>query len=136
MGELAIDYQEAIEILQEGFEISEQIPHLIETYKTAISAMQDLQEYKKIGTLEEIKDLIEFCEDVFPKAADELGNLIEYRELGDLEEIREAVKLHRTKKPQTNKNWYACPNCGEIRNIRQKHEYCHDCGQHLDWSDT
>lgn len=30
-------------------------------------------------------------------------------------------------------HYYKCPKCGSIRSIRQKHDFCHDCGQALDW---
>ena len=39
------------------------------------------------------------------------------------------------KKPYITINFYACPRCGSYRSIRQKHDYCHDCGQKLDWSE-
>lgn len=38
------------------------------------------------------------------------------------------------KKPKINLGFYACPVCGSVRSIKQKHDYCHDCGQKLDWS--
>lgn len=37
------------------------------------------------------------------------------------------------KKPVVNTYFYFCPNCGSRRNIRQKHMFCHDCGQAFDW---
>ncbi|WP_343250598.1 hypothetical protein [Diplocloster hominis] len=37
------------------------------------------------------------------------------------------------RKPVVNKYYYFCPACGSRRTIKQKHNYCHDCGQALDW---
>lgn len=37
------------------------------------------------------------------------------------------------KQPVVNKYFYFCPNCGSRRSIRQKHKFCHDCGQAFDW---
>lgn len=37
------------------------------------------------------------------------------------------------KKPNITLNFYACPFCGSCRSIKQKHNYCQDCGQKLDW---
>lgn len=39
-------------------------------------------------------------------------------------------------KPVTNQYYYFCPKCGTRRSIKQKHNYCHDCGQKLDWSQS
>lgn len=39
------------------------------------------------------------------------------------------------KKPEANSYYYLCPTCGTRRSSRQKHNYCHDCGQALDWSE-
>ena len=37
--------------------------------------------------------------------------------------------------PVTNSMFYACPTCGSTRSIRQKHDFCHDCGQRLKWEE-
>ncbi|BDF45163.1 hypothetical protein CE91St56_22860 [Lachnospiraceae bacterium] len=37
------------------------------------------------------------------------------------------------KKPEVNTYFYFCPNCGSRRSIKQKHNFCHDCGQALEW---
>lgn len=39
----------------------------------------------------------------------------------------------RPKSPIINKYYYWCPVCKSKRSIRQKHNYCHDCGQTLKW---
>lgn len=69
----------------------------IDFLKTAIYAMQELQEYKKLGTLEELRETVKelklykdaklclITEDVFSKQCEEVDA---YRELGTLEEPR------------------------------------------------
>jgi len=47
----------------------------------------------------------------------------------------EALEKQLPKKPQISKAYYGCPDCTTIRSLRQKHNYCHDCGQKLDWSE-
>ena len=47
----------------------------------------------------------------------------------------EALEKQLPKKPRTSKAYYGCPDCTTIRSLRQKHNYCHDCGQRLDWSE-
>ena len=44
-----------------------------------------------------------------------------------------ALEKQIPKKPGTNMVFYVCPSCGAQRSIRQKHNFCHDCGQALDW---
>lgn len=47
----------------------------------------------------------------------------------------EALEKQLPKKPRISKAYYGCPDCTTIRSLRQKHNYCHDCGQRLDWSE-
>ena len=47
----------------------------------------------------------------------------------------EALEKQLPKKPRISKAYYGCPDCAAIRSLRQKHNYCHDCGQRLDWSE-
>lgn len=47
----------------------------------------------------------------------------------------EALEKQLPKKPRISKSYYGCPDCTTIRSLRQKHNYCHDCGQRLDWSE-
>ena len=65
-----MDYQEAIEALSNheryvgvkyvnGVEEAYVNPYFEKALDTAISAMQELQEYKKLGTLEEVREAVE-----------------------------------------------------------------------------
>lgn len=67
-----MDYQEAIETLQDIHDVAEiRIengdtrgvvyipPDKLDGLKTAISAMKELQEYKQLGTLEEVREAVE-----------------------------------------------------------------------------
>lgn len=47
-----------------------------------------------------------------------------------------ALKKQDKLNPVSNKYYYFCPNCGSRRSIRQKHNFCHDCGQALDWGEN
>ena len=52
------------------------------------------------------------------------------------------IEKSKAKKPTPTKpsgnelytGFYICPNCEGL--LSQKYEYCHKCGQKLDWSDT
>ena len=75
--------------------------------RIVISAMQELQEYKKLGTLEEARDAVERMQE--KKVTDIRGN----------------DKL----------KFCTCPYCGRrIANV-EGGNYCQNCGQKLDWSE-
>lgn len=50
----------------------------------------------------------------------------------EIEEIKEKGEVASIK-PVVNKYYYFCPACGSRRTIKQKHNYCHDCGQAFNW---
>ena len=47
----------------------------------------------------------------------------------------EALRKQIPIKVIVNEAYYSCPVCGTIRSIKQKHNFCHDCGQALDWEE-
>lgn len=47
----------------------------------------------------------------------------------------EALRKQIPIKVIVNEAYYSCPVCGTIRSIKQKHNFCHDCGQALEWED-
>ena len=51
------------------------------------------------------------------------------------EEVAELIEKDTAKEPIKNDLYYFCPNCKTRRSIRQKHDFCHDCGQRLKWED-
>lgn len=51
------------------------------------------------------------------------------------EEVAELIEKDTEKEPIKNNLYYFCPNCKTRRSIRQKHDFCHDCGQRLKWED-
>ena len=73
--------------------------------KTVISAMQELQEYKQLGTLEEVMDMVEKQKEERPQKV--LGIF------GGEE--------------------YECRECGNT--VEYMDEYCKWCGKKLDWSE-
>lgn len=77
-----------------------------------------------------------------------LEEIQQYREIGTVEECREARERHRAKKPtpidyekyigvvnnaECLRGAYWCPNC---KHAIRSGDYCNDCGQAIDWSDT
>lgn len=48
----------------------------------------------------------------------------------------EAVKPIVMPKPLGNEHiWWQCPNCTAHHHTNVRHNYCHLCGQKMDWSD-
>lgn len=117
----------------------------------AINALEEVQKYRKIGTLEELKEVSKYLRLV--KKHGTVGKAIEacaeYEEIGSVEECREAIKKQKPERPRctcnstgilVRKKYYACSRCGnqvleKRMNERQNTNYCWDCGQKLDWSD-
>lgn len=48
----------------------------------------------------------------------------------------EALEKQIPKKLTVSEEIYCCPRCGENAAILQGDNYCFNCGQALDWSDT
>ena len=150
-----MDYQEAIGYFERRLKLKEkEIPSenpyikqaddkLADIYRTAISAMQELQEYKQLGTLEDLIKLKEreLSGVELAKIACNLNLLEKYKQLGTPEEIREAVEKQKAKKPKGDLHsvpHYRCPNCNSTVKLYQnsvKDEICRWCGQVIDWGE-
>lgn len=104
--------------------------------KYAISAMQELQQYRQIGASpERCKELI--CERSAAKRI--LGH---YEAIGTPEECRKAVEKQKPKKPIKAEEsriryteGYICPRCGGGFSGTGIAGYCYHCGQAIDWSE-
>lgn len=121
-----MDYQKAIETLQDIHDVAEvriksgdtrgvvYIPsEKIKDIESALSAMQELEQYKQLGTLEEVKEAVERLQ---PKAPN-----------WHMNPVMEHGKLP------------VCPTCNTIM-VRTEilgrtiDEHCVTCGQAIDWS--
>lgn len=127
-----------------------------ESLKTAIYALKEIQQYRKIGTVEEIKKA-KACIKLLRRIKTLEGIMVEcleYEKIGTVEECQEAREKQIPKKPVCkpkpynesvgfNEEWF-CPSCGayigyfyEGMDEPEQMEYCNECGQHIarDWSD-
>lgn len=129
---------EAIEAIQFDLKIGGEIHSqvLCNAVDVAIQALEELQQYRAIGTPEELQDM---KSDYF----EALSDWRQYRKIGTLEECRAAMEKQIPKKVVRygNRN-YKCPCCGESAKtetgdsfIDYRLDYCDGCGQKLDWSD-
>lgn len=69
-----------------------------------------------------------------------LEEVQKYREIGTVEECMDAVNKQMADKPQkvllSHGTGYECKQCGNELSVNAFNgEYCHWCGQKLDWSD-
>ena len=101
----------------------------IKYYKTAISAMQELQQYRAIGTLEECQETRKRQQAVPARKT-------------TIFEGKDAEKL--AVKGLPNYETYKCPKCGRsvvertvVKSLYPdgfiKKNYCERCGQAIDW---
>ena len=73
----------------------------IESCEVAIRALEELQQYRTIGTVEELKTMKEhggFTGIEFAEISAALGSLGEYRAIGTVEECRAAVEKQKEQK--------------------------------------
>ncbi len=125
---------------------------------TAILALNEIQQYRTIGTIEKFLQLSEqfkphvtdetSCTERHCNKCDQYRKENEkYHEIGTVEECQEARERQRAKKVKNRKllrGFYNrpysvrgdCPNCGSEGLLSTNTNYCNACGQKLDWSDT
>ena len=108
--------------------------------REAFKALEEVQEYRKLGTLEELA-----------RAKKYIDLAKKHGTIGTVEECREAVEKQKPKapkdslkiKPVIDENgayvdadvtvYLLCPNCGEMVGIDENvDKFCHECGQAID----
>lgn len=114
----------------------------------AIEALKEVQQYRAIGTVEEIKTVKKYIE--LKKRCGTPSNTIdlcaEYAAIGTVEECREAVDKQKPKRciidSCPDHTHYKCPSCGKIQlstyiyahglhRLGRITKYCENCGQAL-----
>lgn len=135
---------EVIEAIQFDLEIGGEIHSRVlrDAVDVAIQALEKVQQYRAIGTPEELQDM----KSNYFKA---LSDWRQYRKIGTLEECRVAREKQIPRKPIFNHNLsdtlslFHC-ECGNaikvshdigIMNNNNVPNYCSKCGCRLDWSD-
>lgn len=119
-----------------------------EDMEIAINALQEIQQYRSIGTPDEIEGLN------FSSNQLRLVNLVEkykeklkeYEKIGTVSKCKKAIEKQKPKIPniwgdgyvegQLVYDMYDCPNCDESYEIDyDDYDYCPKCGQRIDKSD-
>lgn len=135
---------EAIKILQRDLQIqleNKALPDGIEAIQLAIHALEEVQQYRTIGTLEELQDMKS-------NYFEALSDWRQYRKIGTLEECRTAREKQISEKPimkqyfeDSEEKYLCCPTCGEILTDRIPADnktfyfHCMNCGQKFNWGD-
>ena len=129
----------------------ESIPkQLLESLKLACFTLKEVEQYRAIGTVSELQDLViginaladsQFSAADMAKLVNDMKSLYEYRKIGTPDECLAAVEKQKAKKPIEPDEEYGtfkCPNCGGLiftEDRFETHKHCLLCGQKLDWSD-
>lgn len=98
---------EAIEILTLSNDMKKKLPNLQEVYEVAVKALQEIQQYRSIGTVEECREAMERQKAKTPDIWGDgySGGKLVY-------------------------DMYDCPNCGKSYEIEcERYKHCPECGQ-------
>lgn len=139
--EAKTEIERHIQFLRENWK-----PHpdydVIEALKTAIQALEETQQYRELGTVEEILKVFNNQQTII---ASQHETLKQYRAIGTIEEFKALKEKNEPKKPtlidykkyidvienaKFLRGAYWCPNC---KHTVRSGTYCEDCGQKLDW---
>lgn len=106
----------------------------------AIDALNEIQQYRVIGTVEQVSDMKQ-------NYVEALSDWRQYRKIGTVKECQKGVERQKMKKPEIKIHRYSssmhCPNC-KFRMVSKidseliagsQAKYCHNCGQSIDWSE-
>lgn len=140
--------KEAFEILEEVKELDDTLYAYSDTYmealEVALSVLKEIQNYRKLGTLEELARAKKYID--LAKKHGTIGEMIdecaEYESIGTVKKCREAIEKHRPKKPRDieyDYSYFVCPNCGEgiyVSEDFESHKFCLNCGQAIQWNDN
>lgn len=113
----------------------------LEALRIAGKALEEIQEYRAIGTIEEcalFKGISE--KDLSTSFLDlkMIKELHEYKKIGTVNECQEAREKQKEKKckkiqPCKSVNYYQCPCCNGLLHMNEN--FCGECGQAILWED-
>ena len=111
----------------------------IESCEVAISALQEIQQYRSVGTVEEVREYKEISDNMsainIPELLKILDQMKKYLSIGTLEECSLAVEKQKAVeaiKMNDRMHPYLCPKCSSKLDLGYK--YCIFCGQELKYS--
>ena len=108
---------------------------VIEAFDIAIEALEEIQQYRAIGTVERLKHLEEYVDTINKLCADysAIGTIDEFKALKEKSVPKKVVVEHIPKTSWTKEvSHYLCPSCRSIFSFGGN-PYCSNCGQKIDW---
>lgn len=109
----------------------------IKVFRTAITVLKEIQRYREIGTVEQVRNQKHNLEVSYKIISD-------YESIGTVEECREAVEKQKAQKPEfinmlSDTKYAARCTCGRrfMADIdcRYNPRFCSKCGARFDWSE-
>ena len=104
----------------------------------AIQALEEIQQYRAIGTVEEMEVLNRIAEETVEYLKEDKELLAKYKRIGTIEEFKALKEKSVAKKPKSNKvivshdSYAYCPHCKHCIELF-KPSHCDRCGGELDW---
>ena len=140
--------QEAIKEFEERLAIADfkdDIPEYYEAMELAVKSLEEIQQYRAIGTVKEIKIREAQAKRLSEGYLTNLGILREYQSIGTPDECRYAAEKQKVKKPiikykrtkdcLTEVEW-KCPTCeANYIELAPCGEWRRYCGTKFDWGD-
>lgn len=132
---------EAVKIIREYSGLFPQARGEDEALEMAIKELEELQQYRAIGTLEECRKSVEICKSMIERNITP-ENMQEYMKFEDecisegftFNSLLEAREKQKAKRPRIIGNAMICPSCPRCFKSASP-TYCPSCGQWIDWSD-
>ena len=133
-----------LEIQKPGYGCKEYQKPLMHAYEMAIKALEEVQQYRASGTVEELIRGKRYMN--IAKHHGTIGQVIDecvaYEAIGTPEECRAAVEKQKAKKPYYEGDGYSdghlvydtwiCPSCGQNYEVDfDNYDYCPNCGQKI-----
>lgn len=127
----------------------------LQNVETVVNALYEIQQYRAIGTVEELKalknkhigkdNMVISSSDLMTILNSDSEELKQYKEVGTVEEFKDLKEKSVAKIPDYEGDgcWdghvvidtWICPNCEKHYEVDyDDYEYCPNCGQHIDHS--
>uniref|UniRef100_UPI004056FD8C hypothetical protein n=1 Tax=Acetatifactor sp. TaxID=1872090 RepID=UPI004056FD8C len=121
--------------------------NIVSSFKLISDVLDELQQYRAIGTVEDLKSMKEngaFTGVELAQLAAMQMKLKEYQDVGTVEEFKALKKKNEPKRADLFGDGYAdghlvydtykCPNCEKEYELEyEEYDFCPNCGQHIDW---
>lgn len=119
-------------------DLCEEGKDILTVYDAVINALDEIQQYRAIGTVKGYEDAIKSSMEYYNLMKEYKAKVQDFEAIGTVEELKNLKEKSEAKKPEYAPtddsclySQYVCPNCYiRLPNFRRK--YC-QCGQKLDW---